>query len=216
MADEQVSPTTHQETQLSEQAEQLLRRQHALQEEAQTILKELDLINMLRAAGTLRVMGSFAAGLMVWRDLDLSVSSHGLSIECAYEIMRPLFIHSRVKQVRYLHQSGDFKENGLDERHFFMVYYDLYPQAEWKLDISFWLAEGIRPEPMQDALEQQLTPDTRLTILQIKDAWYQHPAYRTRVSSTDIYDAVLQHRVRSLAEFDQYLVQRGKPTHSDR
>ncbi len=213
MAEEQIShAATDQETQPSEQAEQLLRRQHALQEEARTILKELDLINMLRAGGILRVMGSFAAGLMVWRDLDLSVSSPGLSIERAYEIMYPLFIHPRVKQIRYLHQSGDFKESGLDERYFFMVYYDLHAQAEWKLDISFWLAEGIRPEPRQDAIEQQLTPDTRLTILQIKDAWYQHPAYRTRVSSTDIYDAVLQHGVRTLTEFDLYLVQRGKPT----
>lgn len=216
MAEEQISPTTtNQETQLSEQTEQLLQRQNALQEEAQIVLKELDLINMLRAAGTLRVMGSFASGLMVWRDLDLSVSSHGLSIERAYEIMRPLFIHPRVKQIRYLHQSGDFKENGLDERHFFMVYYDLYPQAEWKLDISFWLAEGIRPEPLQDILEQQLTPDIRLTILQIKDAWYQHPAYRSKVSSTDIYDAILQHGVHTLDEFDQYLAQRGKPTLSN-
>lgn len=216
MTEKQISPaTTNQETQPSKQAEQLLQRQNALQEEARTVLKELDLINMLRAAGILRVMGSFASGLMVWRDLDLSVSSHGLSIERAYEIMRPLFIHPRVKQIRYLHQSGDFKENGLDERHFFMVYYDLHPQAEWKLDISFWLAEGIRPEPLQDILEQQLTLDTRLTILQIKDAWYQHPAYRNKVSSTDIYDAVLHHAVCTLTEFDQYLVQRDKPTLSN-
>jgi hypothetical protein len=216
MTEEQLTPTTtNQETPSSERAEQLLQRQQALQEEARTVLEKLDLITMLRAAGTLRVMGSFAAGLMVWRDLDLSVSSHGLSIERAYEIMRPLFIHPRVKQIRYLHQSGEFKENGLDERHFFMVYYDLHGH-EWKLDISFWLAEGIRPEPLQDFLEQQLTPDARLTILQIKDAWYQHPAYRIRVSSTDIYDAVLHHAVRTLTEFDQYLVQRGKPTHADR
>jgi uncharacterized protein YjgD (DUF1641 family) len=66
MAEEQISSTAaNQETQPSEQAEQLLRRQDALQEEARTILKELDLINMLRAAGILRVMGSFASGLMV-------------------------------------------------------------------------------------------------------------------------------------------------------
>jgi hypothetical protein len=134
--------------------------------------------------------------------------------------MHPLFIHPRVKQIRYLNQSGDFKESEANERHFFMVYYDLHSQggaqAEWKLDISFWLAEGIRPEPFQDALEQQLSPDTRLTILQIKDAWYQHPAYRSTVSSTDIYDAVLHHDIRSIAEFNQYLVQRGKPTSADR
>src|SRR5258708_7149528 len=60
--------------------------------------------------------------------------------------------------------------------------------------------------------EQHLTPKTRLAITRIKDAWYQLPAYRQEVYSTDIYDAVLQHGVRTLTEFDDYLAQRGKPT----
>ena len=38
-----------------------------------------------------------------------------------------------------------------------------------------------------------------LIILRIKDAWYQLPAYRREVSGIDIYDAVLQHGVRTLA-----------------
>lgn len=103
-----------------------------------------------------------------------------------------------------------------DERYFFMVFYERPGQAEWKIDISFWLGEGVRPEPLHDAIEQQLTPETRLTILRIKDAWYQLPAYRNEVYSTDIYDAVLQHGVRTLAEFDQYLAERGKPTRAKR
>jgi hypothetical protein len=120
---------------------------------------------------------------MVWRDIDLAVSSPGLSIERAFEIMHPLLTHPYVKQVRYFHQSGHFKLTGLDERYYFMVFYDLHEQAN-------------------------------LTILQIKDAWYQLPAYRSEVYSTDIYDAVLQHGVCTLTAFDQYLAQRGKPTRS--
>ena len=60
-------------------------------------------------------------------------------------------------------------------------------------------------------IEQKLTPETRLIILRIKDMWWKHPSYRQEVSSVDIYDAVLQHGVRTLDEFDQYLVERGKP-----
>ena len=58
------------------------------------------------------------------------------------------------------------------------------------MDIAFWLGEGIHPEPVHEAIVQQLTPEARLTILRIKDAWYQLPAYRREVSSTDISDAV--------------------------
>lgn len=201
-----------QEPRTAEQDEQLLQRQRLLQDEAQRVLEELNLIELLSKGGVLRRTGSSALGLMVWRDIDLQVSSPGLSTEQAFELLHPLLMHPRVKHVRYFHQSDHFKLAELDERYFFMVYYEQEGQAEWKLDISFWLGEGIHPEPLHEAIEQQLTPETRLTILQIKDVWYQLPAYRNEVYSTDIYDAVLQHGVRTLTEFDRYLAQRGKPT----
>ena len=58
---------------------------------------------------------------MVWRDIDPSVSSPGLRIECAFELLYPLLTYTHVKHVRYFHQSGQFKLNGLDERYYFMV-----------------------------------------------------------------------------------------------
>lgn len=212
MAEDDISPGENQGRRQPEQGEQLLQRQRLLQDEAQRVLKELNLVELLSKAGVLRQTGSCVLGLMVWRDIDLSVSSPGLSIECAFEMMHPLLTHPRVKQVRYFHQSDHFKLTGLDERYYFMVFYEHHEQAEWKLDISFWLGEGIHPEPVHNAIEQQLTPETRLTILRIKDVWYQLPAYRSEVYSTDIYDAVLQHGVRTLTEFDHYLALRGKPT----
>jgi hypothetical protein len=207
-------PGRNQETRQSEQDEQILQRQRLLQDEAQRVLEELNLIELLSKGGVLRQTGSSTLGLMVWRDIDLQVSSPGLSIEQAFALLHPLLIHPRVKHVRYFHQSAHFKLTGLDERYFFMVFYEQEDHAEWKLDISFWLGEGIHPEPVHEAIKQQLTPVTCLTILQIKEVWYQLPAYRSEVYSTDIYDAVLQHGVRTLAEFDHYLAQRGKPTHT--
>lgn len=212
MTKDTPSPGGNQQTRQSEQDEQLLQRQRLLQGEAQRVLEELNLIALLSKGGVLRQTGSSTLGLMVWRDIDLQVSSPGLSIEQAFTLLHPLLIHPRVKHVRYFHQSDHFKLTGLDERYFFMVFYEQEGQAEWKLDISFWLGEGIHPEPVHEAIEQQLTPETRLSILQIKEVWYQLPAYRSEVYSTDIYDAVLQHGVRTLPEFDHYLAQRGKPT----
>jgi len=216
MTEELTSPIVHHELPPPGQDERLLHRQRLLQEEAQSVLKDLNVIELLNAGGVVRQTGSTVLGLMVWRDIDLQVSSPGLTIERAFEIMHPLLTHPYIKHVHYLHQSDHFKLAGLDERYFFMVYYEHSGQAEWKLDISFWLGEGIRPEPLHEAIEQQLTPETRLAILWIKDVWYQLPAYRVEVASTDIYDAVLHHGVRTLTEFDQYLVERGKPPHAKR
>src|SRR5215469_721743 len=136
MTEELTSPLIHQETQQSEQDERLLHRQDLLQEEAQSVLKELNVIALLSAGGLVRQTGSTVLGLMVWRDIDLQVSSPGLSIERTFAIMHPLLTHPYIKHVRYLHQSDHFKLTDLDERYFFMLYYERPGQAEWKLDIS--------------------------------------------------------------------------------
>ena len=214
MASEHAASGVPHEGRQPEHDEQLPRRQRLLQEEAHSLLAELNLIEVLSAGGVLRQIGSSVLGLMVWRDIDLAVSSPGLSIERAFEIMRPLLIHPRTREVRYFHQSDPFKLAELDERYYFMVFYNPLVLGEWKLDISFWLGEGIHPEPVHEAVARQLTPENRLAILRIKDAWYQLPAYRNTVYSTDVYDAVLRHGVRTLGAFDQYLAERGKPTHA--
>lgn len=218
MTEEPISSMMGQEMLQPEQAAELLKHQNLLQDEAQSVLSELDLVRRLSLAGSLRQVGSPALGLMVWRDLDLAVSSPGLSRERACEIMHPLYVHPRVKQVRYVNESHEFNPTGLqvDERYFFMVFFHTQRGSEWKIDISFWLGAGIHPEPVHDAIEQQLTPETQLAILRIKDLWYRLPDYRQTVYSTDIYEAVLQHGVRTPTEFDHYLARQGKPTRADR
>ncbi|MBV9230848.1 MAG: hypothetical protein JOZ18_16180 [Chloroflexi bacterium] len=196
----------------SEQAIQLLQRQDALQAEAQSVLEDLDVDKVLGAIGTLIQIGSTVLGLMVWPDIDFNVACPGASPNDVFNTSLPLLTHPRIKQVRYLNQSGAFRESlPRNDRYYFALLYQA-SGIEWKIDISFWLSNEPRQEAVQtEAILRQLTPETRLAILWIKDAWYQLPSYRTQVLSIDIYEAVLQHGVRTPAEFDAYLVERGKP-----
>jgi hypothetical protein len=57
-------------------------------------------------------------------------------------------------------------------------------------------------------MRRQLTPETRLAILWIKDVWHQAPFYPDQVSGIDIYDAVLEHGVRTPEQFGMYLHER--------
>lgn len=199
---------------IPEYAARLLQCQQQLQDESRMILEDLNLLALLSDAGTLRQVGSSVLGLMVWRDIDLAVSCPHMSLENAFEVMQPLYVHPRIHRVHYLNESGPFNPSCLlvDERYYFGVYYTPRSGNEWKIDISFWLMQGIHPEPVHDTLKQQLTPETRLAILWIKDIWHQLPTYRNEVASTDIYDAVLHHGVRTPDEFD--LAQHGKPSRS--
>jgi hypothetical protein len=75
-----------------------------------------------------------------------------------------------------------------------------------------WL-ENLPRSELEDVqnLQKQLTAESRLAILWLKDVWHRLPAYRTQVFSMDIYDAVLRHNVQTPAELDRYLSERGKP-----
>ncbi len=216
MNEELNYPILEQETLQPARITQLLQRQQELQDESQRVVKELNLLELLSKAGVVRQVGSSILGLMVWRDIDLAVSSPHISPERVFELIQPLFINPRVNRIRYLNETGEFNPTHLlkDERYYFGVYYYTQAGIEWKIDISFWLMQGIHPEPVHEAIEQQLIPETRLAILWIKDVWYQLPTYRNEVYSTDIYDAVLQHGVRTPVEFDRYLEERGKPARS--
>lgn len=84
---------------------------------------------------------------------------------------------------------------------------------EWKIDVSFWLSDAPRDQlPYLERLSAQLTDETRVAILWIKDIWHQLPIYPYEIGGFDVYDAVLEHGVRTPREFEAYLRERGLPT----
>ncbi len=217
--------TTPSETLTADEANGLLRRQAALQGEASQAIANLALLERLAPLGEPWLWGSYATGLMVWRDLDIIINTPSLSPARAFDALRPLLAHLRIAEARYLNQSSAFNETGnpADERLFFMLKYQP-PQRDaaaalpeqWKIDISLWTAPEPRVETLPPTLiTAQLTDETRLAILWIKDVWFRLPSYRESVYCTDVYDAVLVHGVRTPAEFDAYLMARGKPSRMD-
>ena len=58
---------------------------------------------------------------------------------------------------------------------------------------------------------RKLAPETRLAILWIKDAWHRLPSYPDLVGGVDVYNAVLEHGVRTPKQFGRYLRRRGLP-----
>lgn len=203
--------------------EELLHRQDELQAEAERVAADLELFGVLGRAGTVRLIGSAATGLMVWRDLDLQILSPGLTAGDAWDVVRPLAAHQRVYEVRFVDQSGtgDLNVTRRDRRYYVQLYYRADRGHEWKLDVSFWLSGDPREDETAytERLARRLDPEARFAILWIKGLWvesprHRDPAYGREVSSMDIYEAVLEHRVRSPEEFDAYLAARGKPARS--
>jgi hypothetical protein len=84
--------------------------------------------------------------------------------------------------------------------------------CEWKIDISRWSPKS-PPGSLAPAeeLRRRLTPETRPAILWIKDAWHRLPSYSDVVGGMDVYEAVLEHGVRTPEQFGRHLCRRGLP-----
>jgi hypothetical protein len=177
----------------------LLVRQSDLQREAATFVRELGLVEMLGRVGRVLQLGSAVTGLMVWRDVDFGVDAPDLTADAAWETVRP---------VLHVCSSLQYSNDRQHRRHYFVMRIE-----GWKVDVSLWFA-GVPPsvEAFQAQLPARLTPESRLAILRLKDFWHRLPHYPEIVSAWEIYDAVLNHRVRTLDAFDAFLAARGLPT----
>ena len=193
---------------------ELLRRQDALQAEARRVVAALDLVPLLARAGRVEQVGSSVSGLMVWRDLDFSVLCRDLTAERAFEAIRPLLTHPRVTEFDYRNQTGRRAPPVIrgDERYYFATHWETAAGAAWKIDVSFWRSDAPRDYlPYAERLTRQLTDETRLAILWIKDVWHRLPTYPDAGGAFDVYEAVLRGGVRTPEQFDVYLRERGLP-----
>lgn len=199
-----------------ETADELLARQAALQLQAGDIIAHLDLIRLLMPLGRTTLVGSVATGLMTWRDIDIHVlcDAPSLDPQRIHAALNPLASYSNVKRLNFHKHSGTFRTPGLPDGLYYSIYYfegGTSASERWKIDCWFLPSDVPRPEfALIDHMRRELTDETRLAILWIKDSWHHHPGYRDTIVSVDIYSAVLDHAIRTPDEFVDWLRARKK------
>ena len=185
--------------------DELLVRQRALQAEADAVLDRLELLPALTTIGRPVRTGSSALGLMVWRDLDLTVVCDQLDAEAVAALGGRLALHPYVREVTYRNDSGDWNADPA-------AYPDgLYlrlkaGRPEWQLDVWFVDEPDRQPDLGHlESLAPRLTDEARLAILRVKDACWDKPGY----SSYDVYRAVLDHGVQNPEQYQAFREARG-------
>jgi hypothetical protein len=192
--------------------EDLLTRQDVLKAEATEVLDDLDLFERLGTVGRPVQTGSLALGLMVWRDIDVTVLCATLAVAPIFEALRPLALHPHVRRLLFRNDTGHWNTDpAYPDGLYWGLDYRAQPRLDWKLDVWF-LREGTTQFDLQhiESLPPRLTPESRLAILRIKDAWHHRPEYGSEIRSYDIYEAVLDHDVRTPAEFEAHLGRRAQ------
>jgi hypothetical protein len=181
----------------------------SLKSEADVILYEHGLLDTLRRHGTPVVVGSYTMDTMTWADLDMYLICDAPEVGAFFEVGRDI--------------EGCVKAGWMSYRNNFISNWPDLPQGlywgvrtshglprPWKIDI--WCIDSPQAQELtrfQDALQSRITPESRLAILQIKSHFCTHPKYRSGFHSMDIYNAVLDGGVGSVAEFERVLRDKG-------
>jgi hypothetical protein len=187
----------------------LLERQDLLQAEARAVLTDLDLFALLRRVGTPVHTGSSALGLMVRRDIDVTTVCPSLDVTAVFELARPLAQHLGVRGLTFRNDTGHWRTGDeYPDGLYWLVEYVTDAEAPWTIDLWF-IAEGTTQHDLEHmkTLPGRLDDEKRAAILRIKSA-ISDRREAERIAGYTVYEAVLDHGIRTPDEFERYLERR--------
>lgn len=188
----------------------LLKEQNILQKHAREIVKKLNLNNILGAYGEFRVVGSVEYGLMTWRDIDAQVVMlHDPTDDEYFNAVKSLFSLPKVK-VLTLADNRQHLESNRPKSMYVGIRYEDDEKNTWKIDIRLLAKESVTTDRIAQLIKENITEESRITILHIKSLVCDNPKYHKVFSSVDIYEAVLLSNVTDLDGFKEYLLKQGK------
>ena len=159
------------------------------------------LMAVLSGHGEVHVVGSYALGLMTWRDLDVHVVREDTSVEDFFALGGSIASLLKPHRMHFRDETRVATE-GLPRGLYWGVYLGDERAGAWKIDV--WLTDRAGFEPTRkfgERLASRLTDENRKVIVSIKEASWRHPEYRRGFTSSDIYSAVLERGVRDVAGF---------------
>lgn len=187
--------------------EQLVTRAKSLQEEAQRILKELNLLAIIGAISEPEVVGSVKNGLMIMPDIDIHAWMEEPNLEAVASMLSTLAKMSTMQKVQFNNYRELRRDNRKDRINFPYAYYvglrTTQPSGEWKIDV--WFGKHGEIGDYDDSELNTITDGQRLAILRLKEIWKDGKGYRDGVLSTDFYKAVMQYDIKDEKAFVEYL-----------
>jgi len=188
---------------------ELITYQDELQREGHAVLEDLKLLEFLAQFSKPHIVGSLATGLMTWRDIDLELYT-APNEEQLWQASQYLFRQRHVKSV----MQADYRkrtDSPFPKGLYIGAKYKKEDGKQWKIDL--WLmSQRDTPDYHAWMLKRlpSLTTEKKLAILTLKNALSDHPLYRKKVFSIDIYKAVIEEGVTDMEGFTEYLKKSGR------
>lgn len=176
-----------------------LKRAFHKKQQAEKILRELQLIEKWNEIGDCFVVGATAYDLIVTPDIDLETFCEEINPARIMKELAVLLGNPNVLELKYYDYSkSDF--NG----HYFKLVYQVQ-EVHWTIDM--WLfsnnREGALSRDIVPFMKETLTMETREIILDIKEALMKK---KQDFSSVFIYQAVLEFGVNNVNDFLEWTI----------
>jgi|GEM_PF-1901438 hypothetical protein len=191
-----------------EKMHRLLEESKAVKVQADRILNESRIIEILKTYGEVKIGGSYTLDVMLRPDIDLFV------IAPQHDWSKILSIQTVIMETKYFGELDfanwvDFTDLTVTS----LKGYYFQPRVQidselWKLDVWFLTPEYDRSAETTEHFEKLLAvsgESEKISILEIKEAMRQGRKYIDGVNGKLIYKAVLEHNVKTVDEFKIFL-----------
>ena len=187
----------------------LIADQLALQREADEVEADLGLQSLLTPVGRPVRVGSAALGLMVHRDLDITVVCSRLDVAPVADVGGQLARHARIRSVLFKNDTGRWNTDPTYPDGLYLGLEYCADAGDWTLDIWFVDEPHRQPDLRHlHTLRPRIDEAKRAAILRIKTEWADKPEYGHSVRGFDVSTAVLDDGVTDPEGFDAWLAQR--------
>ncbi len=186
----------------------LLEESKRVKIQADKILKESGIVEILQTYGEVKIGGSYALDVMLRPDIDLFVVAN------QHDWEKVLNIQSTIMKSRYFREFDfvnwvDFEDQSLTSKKGY--YFQPWVPAGgklWKIDIWLITPEYDKSVETTEHFKKLLTEadeSKRVAILEIKEAMQQGKKYVKGVDGKLIYKAVLENGITTPKEFEEFL-----------
>lgn len=183
-----------------------------LKAQADSVLQRIKLALHIEKLGQLYFTGSYALNLMTWNDIDMQIAlKEGMSPTNALLQLLGAFVHETYfVKAQVINFSEDYKPHW--PRGYCLCLNLNLPELGgiWKFDI--WTLEQKDSEKNQTLihrLENSLTEETRVLILQIKHELMKASGKMPKMGSYWLYQAVLIKGLRDKSVILNFLLEKG-------
>ncbi len=186
----------------------LLEESKRIKQQADEVLKESGIIDILKDYGEVKIGGSYALDVMLRPDLDLFV------ITQKHDWAKVLKISSAIMKSKYFREFDfvnwvDFDDKNIAplKGYYFQPWVPIDSQL-WKMDL--WLKTPDQEEGLElnqhfrILLDKETDDSKRIAILEIKEAMRQGKKYIKGVDGKIIYQAVLENGVTDVESFKKF------------